>query len=61
MSQLQQIIDSYDAKAPLDHAETIPASWYTNQELYDLEVRTVFSNTWQYGARLDQVRRPVST
>jgi len=58
MSHLQQIIDSYDPRAPLDRAETIPASWYTNQELYELELRTVFSNTWHYGARRDQLREP---
>ena len=58
MQHLQQLIDSYDPTAPLDRAETIPASWYTNQELYDLEIRTVFTNTWHYGARRDQVSEP---
>src|SRR6476619_5168528 len=58
MSILQKIINSYDPTAPLDRAETIPASWYTNQELYELELRTVFSNTWHYGARRDQLREP---
>ena len=57
-SILQNLIDSYDPSDPLDHASTIPASWYTNQELYDLEVRTVFSNTWHYGARRDQLVLP---
>jgi len=55
---LQQVIDSYDPTAPLDHAFTIPSSWYTNKDLYELELKTVFARTWQYAARKDQVQAP---
>ena len=54
-SHLQQLIDGYDSNAPLDHASTIPASWYTNRELYELELQSVFTNAWQFGARRDQL------
>ena len=57
-SPLQQIIDSYDSSAPLDHASTIPASWYTNKDLYDLELQSVFTNSWHFGARRDQLNEP---
>ena len=57
-SELGQLIDQYDAGAPLDHAATIPSSWYVDKELYELELKTVFSNTWQLAARLDQVQQP---
>ncbi|HZE71088.1 MAG TPA: aromatic ring-hydroxylating dioxygenase subunit alpha [Pyrinomonadaceae bacterium] len=53
--KLQSIIDSYDPTAPLDGAWTIPAPWYTNKELYELELTTVFSRSWQLAARLDQL------
>ena len=39
---LLKLIDSYNADAPLDKAFTIPSSWYTNKDLYDLELKTVF-------------------
>ena len=55
---LQGIIASYDPNAPLDHAFTIPSSWYTNRDLYELELKTVFSNSWQYAARRDQLESP---
>jgi choline monooxygenase len=55
---LQNIIDSYDSGAPLDHASTIPSSWYTNTDLYQLELKSVFTNTWHYGARRDQLTKP---
>src|SRR5215510_3693188 len=58
MTDLKKIIDSYDRELPLDHASTIPASWYTSTELYNLELNTVFSNTWQLAGRLDQVSEP---
>ena len=52
------IVHEYDPDLPLDHAWTIPASWYVDTDLYDLELNSVFSNTWQLAARVDQVRQP---
>ena len=55
---LQEIIDSYDPKAPLDQASTIPASWYIDQRVYELELQNVFAQTWQLVARIDQLLKP---
>jgi choline monooxygenase len=55
---LAQLVDAYDPSAPLERAVTIPSSWYTNRELYDLERRSVFGATWQFAARLDQLETP---
>ena len=55
---LQEIIQSYDPDAPLERALTIPATWYTDQRLYQLELQTVFPHTWQVVGRTDQVREP---
>jgi choline monooxygenase len=55
---LKEIIESYDANASLEHAFTIPASWYTNHELYQLELKNVFARSWQMVARGDQVNEP---
>ena len=57
-ANLQHLIDAYDPNAPLDRAFTIPSSWYTNKDLYNLEIKTVFSNSWQYAARRDQLETP---
>ena len=58
IDDLQKIIDSYDANAPLDHAYTIPSSWYVNSDLYDLEIKTVFTDNWHLAARRDQLEKP---
>ncbi|MDX6383018.1 MAG: choline monooxygenase [Blastocatellia bacterium] len=55
---LAKIINDYNPKASLAEASTIPASWYTDQRVFDLEQQAVFTNSWQVAARLDQVRRP---
>jgi choline monooxygenase len=55
---LDAIIDSYDPSAPLAEASTIPSSWYTDQRVFQLEQQTVFSGSWQFAARLDQLREP---
>ena len=55
---LSELIDSYDEHAPLEQAATIPAPWYTDQRIYDLELQTVFANSWQFAARLDQLTLP---
>jgi choline monooxygenase len=57
VNPLKQIIESYDSNAPLDRAWTIPAPWYTDKSLYQLELQTVFSQSWQFVCRLDQVER----
>jgi choline monooxygenase len=56
--QLRKIIDSYDSNAPLAEASTIPSSWYTDQRVFQLERQTVFSGSWHFAARLDQLREP---
>src|SRR5262245_24149313 len=57
-SNLRELIDSYDASASLDNAFTIPSSWYTNADLFQLELSTVFSKSWQFAGRIDQLTRP---
>ena len=59
MSQyLKEILDRYDPSASLDNASTIPSSWYTDKDFYELELKTVFSRSWQLAARVDQVAEP---
>jgi choline monooxygenase len=58
LNSLEDIIDSYDPNAPLEQAWTIPSSWYTNEQLYELELQTVFTKSWQYAARMDQLKHP---
>ncbi len=55
---LRNIIDGYDPNAPLAEASTIPAPWYTDQRIFELENQTVFTRSWQVAARLDQLREP---
>jgi choline monooxygenase len=55
---IKNIIDGYDPTASLDRAATIPSSWYTDERIFELEKQTVFSRSWQFAARADQLRRP---
>ncbi len=57
MHSLRGIIASYDDQAPLERAQTIPASWYTDGRVAELEHKNVFGCTWQLVARADQLRR----
>ena len=54
---LADIIDAYKPDMPLAQASTIPAPWYVDPRVGDLERRTVFASSWQVAGRLDQVRR----
>ena len=58
MRSLEQIIDLYNADAPLAQASTIPASWYIDARVLELELRTVFARSWQCAGRRDQLRAP---
>lgn len=55
---LNDLLAAYDDQTPLDRAYTIPASWYVNEEIAELERQNVFGRTWQVVARADQVAAP---
>jgi choline monooxygenase len=58
METLDHILAAYNDRAPLAEAATIPAPFYTDARIADLERRTVFSRSWQMVGRLDQVAKP---
>ena len=55
---LEEIIQAYRPETPLAQASTIPAWWYTDPRVFDLELATVFKRSWQVAGRLQQVRAP---
>ncbi len=57
-TSIAQVLALYDERAPLSEASTIPAPWYVDPRIAELEARTVFSKTWQVIGRTDQVKRP---
>ena len=52
---VQELLDQFDLELPLERARTIPSSWYLDREMYALECRAIFGNTWQAIGRVDQV------
>jgi len=52
------ILNLYDPTDPLDRASTIPAPWYVDNRILDLELTTTFARNWQLVGREDQVRNP---
>ncbi len=57
-ASVKDLLDAYNPTAPLAEASTIPSSWYTDKRIFDLEQQTVFANSWQVAARLDQLTNP---
>src|ERR1700681_4180462 len=55
---IKNILAAYDEKAPLSEASTIPAAWYVDSRIAELEAKTVVSKTWQMVARADQLQSP---
>ena len=51
-------ITSFTPTPDLTHAETLPASWYTDPRMLTLEKERIFYKTWQPIGRVDLVRRP---
>jgi choline monooxygenase len=54
---VDQILAIYNDKAPLSEASTIPAPWYVDPRIAELETQTVFSKAWQMIGRIDQVEK----
>ncbi len=57
-SSLRDILASYNERNSLEHASTIPASWYVDARVAELERENVFGRTWQVAARADQLQGP---
>lgn len=57
-ASVQEILASYDDRAALADAATIPAPWYVDSRIAALEDKTVFSATWQMVGRVEQVAEP---
>jgi choline monooxygenase len=57
-STLPELLALYDDQAPLERAFTIPASWYVDERLAQLERQSVFARSWQALARADQLAQP---
>ena len=55
---LAGLVGAYDAARPLAEASTIPASWYVDERIAELERQTVFSRSWQAAGRAEQVEKP---
>src|ERR1700759_4109865 len=55
---LEEILASYQDQDPLEQAYTIPASWYVDPRVGELERQNVFGRTWQAVARAQQLEAP---
>ena len=53
---VREILNLYNPANPLERASTIPAPWYRDTRIAELERSSVFSKTWQVAGRLDQLR-----
>jgi len=53
---VRDVLNLYNPHDPLEEAWTIPAPWYFDLRIAELERASVFSATWQVVGRADQVR-----
>ena len=53
---VQDILNLYNPANPLEQASTIPAPWYRDPRIAELERESVFSVSWLVVGRVDQVR-----
>jgi choline monooxygenase len=53
---VRDVVNLYNPHDPLEEAWTIPAPWYFDPRISELERMSVFSATWQVVGRADQVR-----
>lgn len=55
---IADLLSMYNPADPLERAWTIPAPWYFDTRITQLERESVFATNWQVVGRLDQVQRP---
>jgi len=57
---VRDMLLQFDPDRPLERAATIPNTWYSDLDIFELERRAVFGDTWQVVGRADQVGEPGS-
>jgi choline monooxygenase len=55
---VRDILNLYNPADRLENASTIPAPWYFDERIAQLERDSVFASNWQVVGRFDQVRHP---
>jgi choline monooxygenase len=55
---VREVLNLYNPENPLEKAFTIPAPWYFDERLAELERDSVFAGNWQMVGRADQVEKP---
>lgn len=55
---IRDVLNLYNPANPLEKAWTIPAPWYFDSRIAQLERESVFAGNWQVVGRLDQVCQP---
>jgi choline monooxygenase len=55
---VSDVLNLYNPSNPLDKAWTIPAPWYFDPRIENLERDSVFAANWQVVGRADQVSQP---
>jgi choline monooxygenase len=55
---VRDVLSLYNPSDPLEKASTIPAPWYFDPRIAQLERDSVFATNWQVVGRLDQVKDP---
>jgi choline monooxygenase len=55
---LRDVLKLYNPADPLEKACTIPAPWYFDTRIEQLERYNVFAANWQVAGRLEQVQQP---
>lgn len=55
---LHKSVVTFNGQRSLEEAETIPSNWYSDREIFALEMRSVFTTTWQLAGRKDEVAEP---
>ena len=53
---VRDVLNLYNPANPLEKAFTIPAPWYFDKRIEELERNSVFAANWQVVGRLDQVQ-----
>jgi choline monooxygenase len=53
---IRDVLNLYNPAHPLENAWTIPAPWYFDPRVAQLERDSVFASNWQVVGRLDQVK-----
>ncbi|CAF1025744.1 unnamed protein product [Adineta steineri] len=57
-THIEQVLQSWTSEIPVERALTLPSSFYTSRDVFELERHAIFGQNWLFTGHKNQLKKP---